>query len=284
MYATAKMFETFGADFDVQVKLWKQEVESGVKKEKELVASIVKMEEEDTNLDTVRKAVKELEEHQTQMHPGYSFTGDNVDMRVLPRQMTIKNKAKDHHMFQICAFKNRISPNHLPDDKPNRDINKEPFTTFLPSAEEQLQLVEEFVILVGNKWADYIPALAWYADPDLPMHIHHENMDQTKKKTEKGTLVLFVLSYFWYILLVKLFSFCLTKLLNLKKMLFPISQLFISPSSNWQVLKVDFYFCHAFFENQKQWVEITQCIAPGDLTLFSIFRVYNNVHSIIFSF
>ena len=58
--------------------------------------------------------MEELEEHRAQMHFGYSFTGDNVDMRVLPRQMTIKNKAKDHHMFQTVAFKNRISPNHLP--------------------------------------------------------------------------------------------------------------------------------------------------------------------------
>lgn len=105
-------------------------------------------------------------------------------MRVLPRQMTIKNKAKDHHMFQIVAFKNRISPNHLPNDYPKRNINQEPFTTFLPNAEEQLQLVEELVVLVGNKWAEYVSALAWYAD-HIPKHIQHENMEETKKKTEK---------------------------------------------------------------------------------------------------
>ena len=98
--------------------------------------------------------------------------------------MTIKNKAKDHHMFQTVAFKNRISPNHLPDDQPKRYINQEPFTTFLPSAEEQLQLVEELVVLVGNKWTEYFPALGWYADY-IPKHIRHENMKETKRKTEK---------------------------------------------------------------------------------------------------
>lgn len=39
---------------------------------------------------------------------------------------------------------------------------KEPFTTFLPSVDEQAQLVEELVILVGQKWALIIPALAWF--------------------------------------------------------------------------------------------------------------------------
>ena len=106
--ATSRMFESYGEDFDVPIKLWKQEVESGVRKEKELMASILKLERENLDQDVVKSAVKELEEHRAQMHPGYSFTGDNVDKRVLPRQMTIKNKAKDHHMFQTVAFTVRI--------------------------------------------------------------------------------------------------------------------------------------------------------------------------------
>ena len=182
--ATSRMFETFGTDYDVPLKLWKKEVESGVKREKELMAKVTNTEKDNSSPDMVSAAEKELKEHQIQMHPGYSFTGDNVDMRVLPRQMTIKNKGKDHHMFQIVAFKNRVNPNFLPDDRPKSDINKEPFTTFLPSAKEQLQLVEELVVLVGNKWAKYVPALSWYAD-HLPKHIHHENIAQTKEKTDK---------------------------------------------------------------------------------------------------
>ncbi len=109
--ATSRMFETFGTDYDVPLKLWKKEVESGVKREKELMAKVTNTEKDNSSPDMVSAAEKELKEHQIQMHPGYSFTGDNVDMRVLPRQMTIKNKGKDHHMFQIVAFKNRVNPN-----------------------------------------------------------------------------------------------------------------------------------------------------------------------------
>ena len=61
------------------------------------------------------------------MHPGYSFTGDNVDMRCTPWQVTLKNRNKDHHMFLIVAFKNRVSSNHLPADKPKRNIKRSLF-------------------------------------------------------------------------------------------------------------------------------------------------------------
>lgn len=50
--------------------------------------------------------------HREIMHPGYSLTGDNVDLKVRPRQMTQKNQNKDHHMFQYVAYENRVSPNH----------------------------------------------------------------------------------------------------------------------------------------------------------------------------
>ena len=125
-----------------------------------------------------------LQKHQAGMHPGFSFTGDNVDMRISPRQMTLQNRNKDHHMFQLVAFKNRVSCNHLPDDQPNRDIDKEPFTTFLPNAHEQAKLVEEFTILIGHKWVKYVPELSWYKDY-LPRCIVHKKMEETKKITEK---------------------------------------------------------------------------------------------------
>ena len=87
-------------------------------------------------------------------------------------------------MYQLVAFKNRVSSNHLPAGKPERDINTEPYTTFLPSADEQLQLVEELIVLVGHKWAEHIPELSWYKD-FLPDHIQHDNIEETRKKTEK---------------------------------------------------------------------------------------------------
>ena len=181
--ATNTMFEKFGKDFDKDLKVWKETVEEDSKKERSLIEK-EKETREQGNEEEHTQAKAELQNHRQAMHPGYSFTGDNVDIRCKPRQMTVKNRNKDHHMFQLVAFQNRVSPNHLPNDATKSDVMKEPFTTFLPSVDEQAQLVEELVILVGQKWASYIPALAWFKD-HLPARIHHEHMEQMKTKTKK---------------------------------------------------------------------------------------------------
>lgn len=183
--ATINMFENFGKNFDEKIILWKKQVEEDAHKEKQLI-ELIEQPKHDSPAEKakVEKAKEDLQHHRENMHPGYSFTGDNVDMRCDPRQMTVKNRVKDHHMFNILAFKNRVNPNHLPNIEPKRDIDKEPFTTFLPSAEEQVTLTEEFVVLVGHVWATCIPALAWFKD-HIPKEIHHDHVKEARTKTEK---------------------------------------------------------------------------------------------------
>lgn len=161
--ATSNMFESFGKKFDQTLKEWKTQVEEDVKQEKLLIA-----EKEQTLSANEPALVDELEakiqDHRDKMHPGYSFTSDNVDIRCNARQMTVKNRDKDNHLYHLLAFKNRVSSNHLSSDSQSKDINKEPFTTFLPNAQEQEILIDEFLILVGHKWCTYIPALGWFKE------------------------------------------------------------------------------------------------------------------------
>ena len=117
------------------------------------------------------------------MHPGYSFTRDNVDINGT-RQITLKNRNKDHHLFHLEAFKNRISSNQLPSNVASADVNTIPFSSFIPSLEDQNALKEEMVVLVGLKWAQHIPALSWLTEY-LPPCITHGNMDKTRFKTQK---------------------------------------------------------------------------------------------------
>ena len=188
--ATNTMFEKFGKDFDHELKVWKATVEKDVEKESNLIEK-EKETREEANEEENKQAKAELQNHRQAMHPGYSFTGDNVDIRCKPRQMTVKNQNKDHHMFQWVAFENRVSPNHLPNEAPKKDVMKEPFTTFLPNADEQAQLVNELVVLVGHKWASYIPALQWFKGY-LPARIQHEHMEEMKMKTKKVILLYIV--------------------------------------------------------------------------------------------
>ena len=59
-------------------------------------------------------------------------------------------------MYQMVSFKNRISWNHISNSSPKDDVNQVPFSTFLPSAEDQSTLTEELIILVGHVWANHI--------------------------------------------------------------------------------------------------------------------------------
>ena len=184
--ATATMMEGLGDGYDRKLLEWKEEIEKGVKDENELLACVEAAPDNDQNL--IAQCQSALVTHRDTMHPGYSFTGDNVDINCKPRQMTMKNRNKDHHMFQIVAFKNRKSSNHLPSNVHNGDVNTIPFTTFLPSPEDQSKLKDELVIIVGHKWAQYIPALSWLKEY-LPPNITHEYIDKTHQKTEKVSFI-----------------------------------------------------------------------------------------------
>ena len=106
--ATNTTFEKFGKDFDKDLKVWKETVEKDSKKERSLTEK-EKETREQGNEEEHTQAKAELQNHRQAMHPGYSFTGDNVDIRCKPRQMTMKNRNKDHHMFQLVAFQNSVS-------------------------------------------------------------------------------------------------------------------------------------------------------------------------------
>ena len=175
--------EKLGEDYDKKLLGWKEEVESGEKQENNML-ELLKNAEAANDRDLIQECKSKLKTHRETMHPGCSFTGDNVDINCGTRQMSLKNRNKDHHLFQLVAFKNRIPSNHLPSNVPSADVNTIPFSSFIPSLEDQNILKEEMVLLIGLKWAHYIPALSWLKDY-LPPCITHANMDRTRMKTEK---------------------------------------------------------------------------------------------------
>ena len=77
--------------------------EGGIQKEEDLHRKLNNAKSlEDHKL--AMKITTEISAHQETMHPGYSFTGDNVDIRVTPRQMTMNNQTSDIHLFHICSI------------------------------------------------------------------------------------------------------------------------------------------------------------------------------------
>ena len=78
------------------------------------------------------------------MHEGIYFVGDNVVIKTHLRHMTIENQNKDQHLYQIYAYKTRVSGNMLGKTKPKQNINTVPFSTLLPALTDQDCLIHEF--------------------------------------------------------------------------------------------------------------------------------------------
>ena len=110
---TARLFQSFGRDFDTNLVSWKKAVEEDVATEKRLQQQISAVTTE------VEKGTlaSELNLHRDWMHPCYQFVGDNVDFIVKVRVMSSKHQNKDRHLFQCVSYKNRLAGYHLEDTK-----------------------------------------------------------------------------------------------------------------------------------------------------------------------
>ena len=86
------------------------------------------------------------------MHPGFYFVGDNVDLRTQVWQMTLKNQAKDFHLYNMCAYMNRVSGNNLDNTKPKGVVSCVPVSELIPGEEMHSELMEKFAFLVAQEW------------------------------------------------------------------------------------------------------------------------------------
>ena len=80
-------------------------------------------------LDAMKQS---LDKHRKTMHSGYYFVGDNFDMKISASQMTKQNQRKDHHLFNVCSFMNRVHGNMLDNTKAKADLASITFSTFIP--------------------------------------------------------------------------------------------------------------------------------------------------------
>ena len=193
--ATLNLADKLGKDWDKDILLWQEQVTTDAARELSLLHEKNNIKESLDLLDgdpermvslilELSDVETALENHRECMNPGYYFVGDNVDMRTKVRNMTMANQHKDHHMYQICAYQNRISGNHLDNTVPKADINKVPFSTFLPDEMDSEKLASEFTHRVAKMWCQFIPHFNIYS-PGLPPYIEHPYMNEVKQKSKR---------------------------------------------------------------------------------------------------
>ena len=125
-----------------------------------------------------------LKDHRQTMHPGYYFIGDNVDLRTQVRQMTMKKQAKDHHMYQMCCYLNRVSGNMLDNNSLIHDVTTIPFSSLILGPEDNKKLMENFAFLVAHEQCDNITWLRPFKAA-LPAYIQHQYMKAMEAKTQR---------------------------------------------------------------------------------------------------
>ena len=183
---TIKMLDSFCINHDEKLLVWQKEVADSAKREQELKRKISRM---SLSLEPSAKLATEVLKNDLHlllkyMHPGYSFTSDNVDIQIKVRHMTRSRQNKDYHLYNMIAYKNRVSGNNLPNDIPVVHAEDIPLTTFLPNAEDNRHFLKEFGYLVAKVWAKHIPAMEWFS-AYLPDHLPHEHENEVLKKTER---------------------------------------------------------------------------------------------------
>lgn len=183
--------------WDSELRQWQtkchndQELEEQIIQQISYISDTIELVQNQQNLDEMKELVLEkaklgntLCKFRQKMHPSYYFIGDNCDMVTKVRRMTSKNQHKDEHMFQMCAYLNRISGNDKDNSKPLQNANEANFSQLIPGEEEKQDLLNQFAMLVARKWTVYIPHFRPY-ETVIPPYIDHGFMKETKKKTER---------------------------------------------------------------------------------------------------
>ena len=193
--STLKMSDEFGKDWNSEILSWAKRVDEDSKTEKQLQQQIMVVNETidflgdnpaaavDSALEVVELEVA-LSDFRKVMHPGYYFIGDNVDMRTSVRQMTLRNQAKDQHMYQMCAYQNRVSGNSLDNSHPKGNVKTVPFDTFVPSDMDINYLVGDMSFIVAHEWCKFVPFLEPFQTV-LPKYIDHPFLRETRQKTKR---------------------------------------------------------------------------------------------------
>lgn len=196
--STLQMADDFGSGWEAKLMNWVHKVDEDIRLEKKYLNNIEHLElnavflddplDSVSNLFQIENVKTDLKKHRSSMHNGYYFVGDNVDMRTNVRQMTLKNQNKDQHMFQICAYENRISGNFLENSKPKADIETVEFRTLVPSDDDKIKLTEELAYIMAIQWTENMPQFQAYKTV-LPTHITHKYIKETSMKTKRVSLL-----------------------------------------------------------------------------------------------
>lgn len=120
---------------------------------------------------------------------GFRFVGDNVNVRTSSRHMRKGREVTQFDLFNIIAVENRVPFEDTADCKqlitqiPAHLASKQ-LCNFVPDANDNHALREDFKYLIGNTIRKYMPACEWLVE-HIPLHRDHQYTKYTATKSKK---------------------------------------------------------------------------------------------------
>jgi L1 cell adhesion molecule like protein len=113
----------------------------------------------------------------------YKLVGDNIDMLIKVRSMTLENRNRDIHWFNLMAIILKVTGDHLPDDGPQRILTDVPNADLIPSPEDNCSLAQDFAHLIARSWTKNFDILKNFRHI-VPRHIPHVYSEVMKNVTD----------------------------------------------------------------------------------------------------
>lgn len=115
---------------------------------------------------------------------GFSVVVDNWDLRQEVRHMTSDHQNTDIHWVNHNIVENRVSGNHLPDDKPVKNIMDVENKDLIPSIVDHKELYNNYLVHIQRILTKRIPSLEGLSS-NVPKHIKHKHSEEMSKKSKK---------------------------------------------------------------------------------------------------
>lgn len=119
------------------------------------------------------------------------FVLDNVDVHQTTHDMNEEHQNPDAHYCSLICTDNRISGNHLSDEKPICHLNNLENGKCCPSKFEHRQQHENYVNLVSIVITNELPCLHFLKDVAIP-HIPHMYSKEMREKTNTVSVILYL--------------------------------------------------------------------------------------------
>lgn len=106
-------------------------------------------------------------------HQRFQLIGDNWDKNILPSFRTSQQKTLSLHLFNVIAVVDRVPTHHL-QNTPVPFIEELDYSTYIPSVEEQDQLLTELTFIFATSVLSNLPQLEEHFRHIYPTHLDHK--------------------------------------------------------------------------------------------------------------